>query len=151
MSYLDILILVVLEDGPKHGYEIRQVVEGAVAGTVSLNPNVLYPALHRFEEMGALQMTVEAQARRPARHVYRLTERGREVLLDLLRDFGPGEATSEAEFHTRVAFFHLLAPEERLEILERRSAARWRCSPPSVSELHQASGRIRARIFVHRR
>jgi DNA-binding PadR family transcriptional regulator len=122
VGYLDILVLVALRDRPAHGYEIRQKVEWIHSGLVSLNPNVLYPALHRFEAMGALGKTVEPQQGRPPRHVYRLTERGEEVLHDLLADFGPAEAASDAEFKTRVAFFDLLDTEERLAILTAREA-----------------------------
>ena len=52
MSYLDILLLAILSGEPAHGYEIRQKVERILSGAVSMNPNVLYPALHRFEAMG---------------------------------------------------------------------------------------------------
>ncbi len=98
-------------------------MERILSGAVSLNPNVLYPALHRFEAMGALDKTVESQRGRPPRHVYRLTGQGHEVLHDLLVDFGPAQAASEAEFKTRVAHFHLLDPPDRLEILRARQTA----------------------------
>ena len=123
MSYLDILLLAILSGEPAHGYEIRRKVERILSGAVSLNPNVLYPALHRFEAMGALAKTVQPQQGRPPRHVYRLTGQGQEVLNDLLVDFGPAEAASEAEFKTRVAHFHLIEPADRLAILEARAAA----------------------------
>ncbi len=123
MSYLDILVLVALRPGPAHGYEIRQKVEWIHLGLVSLNPNVLYPALHRFEAMGALEKTVEPQQGRPPRHVYRLNGRGEEVLHDLLVDFGRAQAASDSEFNTRVAFFDLLDTDERLAILDARDAA----------------------------
>jgi DNA-binding PadR family transcriptional regulator len=123
MSYLDILLLAILSGEPAHGYEIRQKVERVLSGAVSLNPNVLYPALHRFEAMRALDKTVEPQRGRPPRHVYRMTEQGHEVLHELLVDFGPAEAVSEAEFKTRVAHFHLLDTGERLEILGARQTA----------------------------
>jgi DNA-binding PadR family transcriptional regulator len=123
MSYLDILLLAILSGEPAHGYEIRRKVERILSGAVSMNPNVLYPALHRFEAMGALEKTVEPQQGRPPRHVYRLTGPGHEVLHDLLVDFGAAEAASEAEFKTRVAHFHLIDPPDRLAILQAREAA----------------------------
>jgi DNA-binding PadR family transcriptional regulator len=123
VSYLDILLLAILSGEPAHGYEIRRKVERILSGAVSMNPNVLYPALHRFEAMGALDKTVEPQQGRPPRHVYRLTGPGHEVLHDLLVDFGPAEAASEAEFKTRVAHFHLIGQPDRLAILQAREAA----------------------------
>jgi|SRR5579875_2551374 len=123
MSYIDIVMLSTLAYEPTHGYELRRRVESFVADAVSLNPNVLYPALHRFEEMGAVTKTIEPQQDRPPRHVYHLTDSGQEVIRDLLRDFGPAEARHDAEFTTRVSLFHLLDPDDRMTILDHRRDA----------------------------
>jgi DNA-binding PadR family transcriptional regulator len=119
--YADILILATLRSGPQHGYDIKKRIERFLGGSVPLNNKVLYPTLKRFEEMGALQRTVERQEGKPDRHVYHLTECGTEILQDLLREFTPELAGNDAEFYTRVAFFHLLEPEARLEILSMRT------------------------------
>jgi DNA-binding PadR family transcriptional regulator len=119
--YADILILASLQSGPQHGYEIKKRVERFLGGSVPLNNKVLYPTLKRFEEMGALQRTVERQQGKPDRHIYQLTERGTGILQDLLREFPPELAGNDAEFYTRLAFFHLLEPRARLEILSLRT------------------------------
>jgi DNA-binding PadR family transcriptional regulator len=127
MAYLDILVLECLTDQPRHGYEIKRTVQRVLGGSVSLNNNVLYPALRRFEEMGAVDKTVEQHEGRPPRHVYRLTDTGREILDDLVRDFPPEAAQEDAEFLIRVAFFDQLEPAGRHRILEaRRQALRLR-------------------------
>ena len=119
--YADILILATLQSGPLHGYDIKKRVERFLGGSAPMNNKVLYPTLKRFEEMGALDRTVERHEGKPDRHVYRLTERGTEILQDLLRKFTPELAGNDAEFYTRVAFFHLVEPEARLEILSMRA------------------------------
>ena len=116
--YIDILILAELSSRPYHGYELKRQVEWILGET--LNSNHLYPALRRYEEMGAIYHEVERQSGRPDRHVYHLTEQGKEVLRTLLRDFSPDLARNESEFQTRVAFFHLLDPAARLAILKTR-------------------------------
>jgi DNA-binding PadR family transcriptional regulator len=118
--YIDILILEQLTDRPRHGYEIRKVTERILG--FSLNSNTLYPALKRFEEMGAVRREVEPQEGRPDRFVYHLTEVGREVLQELLREFPPEVARDENEFQVRVALFHQLDPSTRQEILTARRA-----------------------------
>jgi DNA-binding PadR family transcriptional regulator len=118
--YADILILAILQSGPQHGYDIKKRIERVLGGSVPMNNKVLYPTLKRFEEMGALKRTVQRQEGKPDRHVYRLTKRGAEILQDLLREFTPELAGNDAEFYTRLAFFHLLEPEARLEILSTR-------------------------------
>jgi len=113
--YIDILILAELSSRPYHGYELKRQVEWILGE--ALNSNHLYPALRRYEEMGAIFHEVERQPGRPDRHVYHLNERGKDVLQALLRDFSPDLARNDSEFQTRVAFFHLLDPDERLAIL----------------------------------
>jgi DNA-binding PadR family transcriptional regulator len=122
--YLDILTLFLLADRPAHGYELKKRVEQVMGAGVTLNNNVLYPALHRFEEMGAVERNaVVVQQGRPSRHVYRLTDVGREVLGALIRDFPPADAIVDAEFRTRVACFDLVDDEVRREIVETRLTA----------------------------
>jgi DNA-binding PadR family transcriptional regulator len=121
--YVEILILAHLADRPGHGYEIKKRVERILGGSVALNNNLLYPALRRFEEMGAVRRTVEQQQGKPSRNTYSLTETGAEVLQSLLRDFPPEVARDETEFLTRVAFFDLLDLPTRLEILAARRTA----------------------------
>jgi DNA-binding PadR family transcriptional regulator len=119
--YAEIVILATLRARPQHGYEIKKSVERSLGGKVLLNNKVLYPALKRFEEMGAVQREVERQEGKPDRHIYQITERGTEILQALLQDFSPDLLRSDAEFLVRVAFFHMLELEIRLEILRIRA------------------------------
>jgi DNA-binding PadR family transcriptional regulator len=118
--YVDILILAELASQPYHGYELKRHVEHILGGTVTINANQLYPTLRRFEEMGAVSREIERQAGKPDRHIYQITDRGLEVLQDLLQDFPLDLARLDSEFQTRVAFFHLLDPRSRLTILTTR-------------------------------
>src|SRR5215831_20457388 len=120
--YVDILILAHLARQPAHGYEIMKRVAYNTGGSLVLNNNALYPTLRRLEELGAVQREVVRQHGRPDRHTYSLTDRGIELLQHLLREFPAELAMEEAEFMTRVAFFDMLEPEARLEILATREA-----------------------------
>jgi DNA-binding PadR family transcriptional regulator len=120
--YVEILILAHLTRQPAHGYEIKRSVEQTLGETYPVNNNQLYPALRRFEEMGAITREVVRQMGKPDRHLYRMTDRGEEVLQGLLRDFPPALARDDVEFQVRVAFFHLLDPDARRAILEARAA-----------------------------
>src|SRR6266568_5951774 len=120
--YSEILILAMVEQGPRHGYEIKKDIDRALGGMVVLNNKTLYLALKRFEEMGAVTRQVIQQIGKPNRHLYELTEHGIEVLQALLRDFGEDAAGSDSEFFSRVSFFDLLEVPEREAILRRRLA-----------------------------
>ena len=120
--YVDILILANLIVRPQHGYELKKHVEQVLGPEVSLNNGMLYPALRRFEEMGAVERTVERQQGKPDRHIYAITLLGREVLHDLLLEFPPEVARNNTEFMVRASFFDTLEPDERLDILTARQA-----------------------------
>jgi DNA-binding PadR family transcriptional regulator len=115
--YFDILMLRVLADQERHGYEIKKQVERILGGR-SINNNVLYPALRRFEDQGAIQrVAAQADPGRPPRNVYRLTDTGHDLLQAMIRDADPALLADDNEFQTRVAFFADLDAGDRLRIL----------------------------------
>ncbi|HEX6478782.1 MAG TPA: PadR family transcriptional regulator [Ktedonobacteraceae bacterium] len=118
--YIDILILSHLIREPAHGYEIKKRVEGTFRGMIPLNNKLLYPALRRFEEQGAVVSEVVHTQGRPDRSVYSLTSHGEELLRELLRNYPLELALDDAEFLVRVAFFQFLDVPDRLRILQTR-------------------------------
>lgn len=121
MQYPEILILRHLSRRPAHGYELRKRIEETTG--VVINNNSLYPALKRFVEAGAVTMTVEQHVSKPPRHVYELTDVGRELLHDLIAELPAAQAGDDMEFFTRLGQFGFLEPAERAAILDARSAA----------------------------
>jgi DNA-binding PadR family transcriptional regulator len=118
--YSEILILAMLGQGPRHGYEIKKDLDRALGGMVTLNNKTLYLALKHFEEIGAVTRQVIPQEGKPNRHLYQLTDSGAEMLQVSLRDFPSEQAGNDAEFFTRVAFFDVLKAHEREAILNKR-------------------------------
>jgi DNA-binding PadR family transcriptional regulator len=122
MTYAEIVILATIMKRGKHGYEIKKTAERIFGDTYTINNNTLYANLHRFQEMGAVKSEVQPVAGKPDRHVYSITEKGRGIFRDLVLDFPPEAARSDVDFYARVAFFHLLEPAERREILRTRKS-----------------------------
>lgn len=79
--YVDILLLAELTTGPKHGYEIKKNVQNRLGENFELNHNTLYPALRRFENMGAITKEIHKQVGKPNRNMYDITETGEEIFL----------------------------------------------------------------------
>src|SRR5579875_340329 len=119
----DMLILAALLSRPMHGYEIKKTYDQALGGLVTLHHNQLYPALRRFEAMGAVSCEALEQPGRPDRHIYRLTDLGLSELREMLRDFPPTIARNDMEFYVRFALFGFLEPEDRVQILRTRIQA----------------------------
>lgn len=80
-----ILILAVLQDGPRHGYAIAREIERRSRDTLSVGEGALYPALRGLEREGFVQSAWETQGSGPARRVYTLTEDGMAKLAVHLR------------------------------------------------------------------
>ncbi|KPJ87175.1 MAG: PadR family transcriptional regulator [Gemmatimonas sp. SG8_17] len=75
-------ILLVLAQGERHGYAVKQEVEKQTGGVVKLGPGTLYESIQRMVELGL----IEESARRPRkqedqaqRRYYRLTDFGKQV------------------------------------------------------------------------
>lgn len=80
-GHLDLLVLAVVRDGPRHGYEVIAELRRRSRGTFDLAEGSVYPVLHKLERDGLLwSRWKELDGRR--RRVYRLTRRGRAALAD---------------------------------------------------------------------
>jgi DNA-binding PadR family transcriptional regulator len=70
---LRLLILQLIDEKPRHGYEIIKDIEEKLAGTYSPSPGVVYPTLTMLEELG--HATVDAAD--GGKKLYAITEEGR--------------------------------------------------------------------------
>ena len=76
----EMLILSLVEDRPRHGYEICKLIEERSGGAVRFHVTTLYPLLYRLEKQGWIQgRWVEKPGLRRRRY-YRLTPEGRKIL-----------------------------------------------------------------------
>jgi PadR family transcriptional regulator, regulatory protein PadR len=75
----EMLILALVEDRPRHGYEIAKLIEERSDGVLQFHPASLYPLLYRMEKRGLMKGTwIEKAGRR--RRYYKLMPEGRRVL-----------------------------------------------------------------------
>src|SRR5689334_10100129 len=86
----ELLVLSLLEDQPRHGYDISKLIQLRSEGALRFHVTSLYPLLHRLEKQGWIvgRWVEKAELRR--RRYYSLTPRGREALRakqDSWRDF----------------------------------------------------------------
>ena len=78
-GHLDLLLLTVLSDGPKHGYAVIEELRLRSDHTFDLPEGTVYPALHRLEKAGYLSSGwSEVHGRR--RRTYTLTKQGSSAL-----------------------------------------------------------------------
>jgi transcriptional regulator len=76
----ELLILSLVENRPRHGYEISKLIEERSGGVLKFNVASFYPLLYRLEKRGFLEGHWVEKAGQRRRRYYRLTAQGRKVL-----------------------------------------------------------------------
>src|SRR5215203_5160654 len=76
----EMLILSLIEDRPRHGYEIGKLIETRSGGGLTYALPTLYPTLLRLENRGLIKGRWVEKAGERERCFYRLTPEGRRVL-----------------------------------------------------------------------
>lgn len=76
----ELLILSLLEQQARHGYDICKLIEARSAGALRFHVTTLYPLLYRLEEQGLVQGRWIEKANQRRRRYYSLTSEGRKVL-----------------------------------------------------------------------
>jgi transcriptional regulator len=76
----ELLVLSLVEERARHGYEIGKLIEDRSLGVLKFHIASLYPMLYRLEERGLIQGRWVEKAGQRRRRFYRLTPSGRKVL-----------------------------------------------------------------------
>jgi transcriptional regulator len=76
----ELLILALLEERQRHGYEIGQLIDARSRGTITFHVTSLYPTLYRLEDRGLIEGRWVERAGQRRRRYYRLTKTGRAML-----------------------------------------------------------------------
>src|SRR5881409_2016799 len=76
----EMLILALVEDRPRHGYEIAKLIEQRSEGVLQFHAASLYPLLYRLEKRGLINGRWVEKAGQRRRRYYRLTTEGKRVL-----------------------------------------------------------------------
>lgn len=75
---LRLVMLLLMESEPRHGYEIIREIETRTGGAYAPSPGIVYPTLTLLEELGQ----VEAQATEGAKKLFAITEAGKAHLAE---------------------------------------------------------------------
>ena len=76
----ELLVLSLLEDENRHGYEIAKLIEERSGGRLRFQVSSLYPVLFRMEKRGWIKGTWVEKTGKRRRRFYRLTAKGKEAL-----------------------------------------------------------------------
>ena len=76
----ELLILSLVEDQPRHGYDIGKLIQLRSHGALRFNVASLYPLLYRLEKRGWIEGKWLERPNQRRRRLYKLTPDGRKVL-----------------------------------------------------------------------
>jgi DNA-binding PadR family transcriptional regulator len=74
---LRLLVLHLIGEAPRHGYELIKAVEDLTGGAYAPSPGVIYPTLTMLEELGQAEATAEG-----TKKLYSITDAGRAALAE---------------------------------------------------------------------
>jgi transcriptional regulator len=81
----EMLILALVEDRPRHGYEIAKLIEQRSEGVLQFHAASLYPLLYRMEKRGLISGRWVEKAGQRRRRFYKLTVSGQKILAEQRR------------------------------------------------------------------
>jgi DNA-binding PadR family transcriptional regulator len=94
---LKYVILDLLKDQPRHGYDIIRALEGRSGGLYRPSPGSVYPTLQMLEDLGYVEATQQE-----GKKVYAITDAGRQFLAeqgDILDDLRSRVASAWGDFN----------------------------------------------------
>jgi DNA-binding PadR family transcriptional regulator len=84
-SLKTIVLKLLKEEGPMHGYAITRKVEELTAGKMKLTYGALYPVLHKLEKDGSL-VTASENFNNRIRIYYALTPKGHIIVVERIKE-----------------------------------------------------------------
>ena len=76
----ELLILALLEERDRHGYDLARLIDERSLGEISFHAASLYPTLYRLEEKALIEGRWVEKAGQRRRRYYKVTKAGRETL-----------------------------------------------------------------------
>ena len=110
-------MLGLLDDGPMTGYEIKQSFRNVIQHFWSVSYGQLYPTLKKMHKDGLISLEVVEQKGTANKHVYSITDKGRERFAHWIREPVIKFEELKEPFVLKVFFFSKLSREEILEHL----------------------------------
>lgn len=91
---LRLYLLKLLEESPRHGYDVIRLLEDRFMGLYAPSPGTIYPRLARLEAEGLVTQSQEG-----GRKVYQITDAGREELASRREELDELEAEISGSVH----------------------------------------------------
>lgn len=121
MTNVHIVILGLLCKQSLHGYEVKHIIEEHMGDWTDIKFGSIYFALAKLKDEGKVAIEKETRnGKRPIRKVYRITEKGRQEFLRLLKMMWAQQKSSLYPLDIAVFFMNSLPKKEILKLMYAR-------------------------------
>lgn len=120
MRELKYAILGMVNREPLTGYDITKGFNESLSKFWEAKHSQIYPEMRRLVDEGLVSFEVTIQGERMKKKLYSITPKGREELMDWLRQDDPLASVPKDSFRMRLYFGENLTKEERGEIITRQ-------------------------------
>lgn len=108
-----------LTDSEASGYDMKKYFESSFGHFFPAGYGSIYPALATLARNGLVDYELVPQEGKPDRKVYRITDKGREALLEGLSDPNPSHRI-RSEFLATLWFAHLMSDEQVTTVIDNK-------------------------------
>lgn len=116
----ELLLLGLLKESPKHGYEIKKKINEILSLFAGVDFKSIYYPLRILEKRGLLVKKISKQGRRPQRFIYEMTSKGEDRFKTLLTQSFLDFKRPQFSLDLSLYFLHYIKPA----IVRRRLRAR---------------------------
>ena len=115
----ELALLTILVEGPQHGYQLEQVIEGrGLREWTEIGFSSIYYLLDKMQKVGWVTSEMQPEAGRPTRRVYSLTSEGMQVTTQAVHQRLTAPRYLSGDFMLGLANQLLISPEERLASIQ---------------------------------
>lgn len=116
-GHVQLAMLALLSQQPRHGYELRDLFEAAVGGHWALNPGQIYTSLDRLSRDGLVVEEGMEKGGGPDKRLWTLTESGYVEVLAWFRSAVPRDYRLRDEFYLKLMLALVTQAEKPLRVL----------------------------------
>lgn len=114
-------ILGIIKEGPRHGYELKNIFDQRIGSFWNLNYGQIYTTLDRLEKEGLVEGREEEQNSRPDKKVYAISPKGSQELGRWLQEPATKPRPLRDELFIKLLFISKENPELALRLTERQT------------------------------
>lgn len=117
---LRLMIMGLLMQGPSHGYDLKQTLEGELSPFIEISSAPLYYTLKKLEQEGLVTKLSAVSGKRPKKYVYNLTAKGRKTIKGLLLENITYLHRPSLNLDISLYFFNFLDSQDVIKTLQGR-------------------------------